>query len=139
VRPQFTLRLLSGAPLEQKRRYAEILARNKAKEAPDALEEPDAVARLLRAMVSAFPNLFGKLAGKGETIPDEETAVLNDVQLEQRITAITLGSRPLRPETRKARCFLMQQMVSRGFNRKQIADRFGVSAKTVYNILKHPS
>jgi putative transposase len=40
------------------------------------------------------------------------------------------------PETRKAKKFLIEQLIARGFNRKEIAERLGVSRKTVYNILK---
>jgi len=40
------------------------------------------------------------------------------------------------PQSRKAKRFLIEQLISRGFKRHEIADRLGISRKTVYNILK---
>jgi len=41
-----------------------------------------------------------------------------------------------KPESRKAKRFLIEQLISRGYNRGEIAERLGVSRKSVYNILK---
>jgi len=41
-----------------------------------------------------------------------------------------------KPESRKAKKYLIEQLVARGHKRGEIAERLGVSRKTIYNILK---
>jgi len=41
-----------------------------------------------------------------------------------------------KPESRKAKKYLIEQLVARGYKRDEIAERLGVSRKTIYNILK---
>ncbi|MEW6185156.1 MAG: helix-turn-helix domain-containing protein, partial [Thermodesulfobacteriota bacterium] len=41
-----------------------------------------------------------------------------------------------RPETRKAKRFLVEQLLARGFSQTEIAKQLDMSRKTVYNLLK---
>jgi putative transposase len=43
------------------------------------------------------------------------------------------------PKEREAKRYLVEQLISRGFTRKEIADRAGLSRKTIYNLLKQQS
>jgi len=43
------------------------------------------------------------------------------------------------PETRLAKKYLIEQLISRGYKKEEIAQRLGVSRKTVYNILNAPT
>ncbi|MBW1719759.1 MAG: response regulator transcription factor, partial [Deltaproteobacteria bacterium] len=40
------------------------------------------------------------------------------------------------PDEKKARKFLVEQLIARGYKRKDIATKLGISVKTVYNIFK---
>jgi AraC-like DNA-binding protein len=40
------------------------------------------------------------------------------------------------PETRAAVRHLIEQLISRGYRREEIAQRLGVSRKTLYNLLR---
>jgi len=46
-----------------------------------------------------------------------------------------LAGKPRSPETLKARRYLVEQLVARGFNKTEIARQLKVTRKTVYNIL----
>ena len=56
--------------------------------------------------------------------------------IDRKIEGLELGNFPNLPENRKARKYLIEQLIARGFKRKEIAERVGVSRKTIYNILK---
>jgi transposase len=43
---------------------------------------------------------------------------------------------PNKPESRKAKRYLIEQLIARGYKRGEIAERLGISRKTVYNMLK---
>jgi len=43
------------------------------------------------------------------------------------------GSR--KPESKKARKYLVEQLLARGYTRTQIAEQLNISRKTVFNIL----
>jgi putative transposase len=139
VKAGFILRLLASEKIEQVLRYGELLADRTAREAKDALENSDAVARFLEMMARVFPNIFSKLGGGQKDASQRGLDALSDGELEERIAAIKAATRPMPPESRKARRFMMEQLVSRGFSRREIAERFGVSVKTVHNILKQSS
>ena len=116
--------------------YRTLLANRTAREARDAMEKSDAVVRFLRTLARAFPKIFSKLGGRRKDASEAGLTALSDTELEKRIAATKSAMRPIPPETRKARRFMMEQLVSRGYSRQEIAERFGVSVKTVYNILK---
>ena len=42
------------------------------------------------------------------------------------------------PKNKEARRYLIQQLISRGYTRREIAKRLGISRKTVYNIMAFP-
>jgi putative transposase len=43
---------------------------------------------------------------------------------------------PNTPKSRKAKKYVIEQLLARGFKKIEIADRLEISRKTVYNILK---
>jgi len=42
------------------------------------------------------------------------------------------------PKNKEARRYLIEQLLSRGYTRKEIAKRLSISRKTVYNIITAP-
>ena len=57
-------------------------------------------------------------------------------ELEKQIETIGKENSSSKPESRKAKKYLIEQLISRGYTRVEIAERLGVSRKTIYNILK---
>jgi len=56
--------------------------------------------------------------------------------LEKKIEEMKRDSVGNSPESRKAKKYLIEQLLARGFKKTEIAKRLRVSRKTVYNILK---
>ena len=134
VNADFVLRLLGGHPQEQTRVYGELLNRGLSIGQDDVLEQEYAVKRFRGMLARAFPQFFlrdGKVAGK-----QSESVLLNEEALQEKITAVKEGKIGTKPETMAARRFLIEQLIARGYGREAIADRLGLSIKTVYNTLK---
>jgi len=55
---------------------------------------------------------------------------------EERMAALSREGFGRRPETRAAVRHLIEQLISRGYRREEIAQRLGVSRKTLYNLLR---
>ena len=60
-------------------------------------------------------------------------------ELEEQIETVAKKYNSSSPESKKAKKYLIEQLISRGYKRSEIAERLSVSRKTVYNILNAPS
>jgi putative transposase len=60
-------------------------------------------------------------------------------ELEKRLAALKQTPLLQSPETREAKRYLVQQLIARGYNRREIAQKLNISRKTVYNLLNRPS
>lgn len=137
IDPDFILRLLSDSEIENKEEYRIMLKKGSEPETGNVLEQEDAIERFQSKLFSMFPSIF-KMVGKkrqlagllGIDLPTME-------QLERQIEAVG-NENNSRPESRKARKYLIEQLISRGYKRSEIAQRLDISRKTVYNILKAP-
>jgi DNA-binding CsgD family transcriptional regulator len=58
--------------------------------------------------------------------------------LEKQIETVGKEYFHSKPESRKAKRHLIEQLIARGYTRAEIAELLSVSRKTVYNILKAP-
>ena len=67
----------------------------------------------------------------------EETDLMQARQLvQERIATIVEGRIHPLPADKEARKYMVEQLLSRGFTRREIAERLGMSRKSIYNILK---
>ena len=62
--------------------------------------------------------------------------MLDDEEIEKTIESMKNRKVRLSPEGIKARKFLIEQLIARGYKKKEIAKKLGVSPKTIYNTLK---
>ncbi len=137
VKPGFILGLLSGEEGKRKKKYNLMLNRSNVLEPGHVLEQEDAIERFRHRLSSLFPLLFRWIANKKEVARTSGLDLLDVELLEQEIEDLRKGCCSARkPENRKARKYLIEQLVARGYARGEIAERLGVSRKTVYNILK---
>lgn len=136
VKPGFVLRLLGRTVQEQKRVYTEILNRSVSLEQDDVLENSNAMARFCKALAGAFPSVFTRVGKKKHIARQTGLEMLAEEELGRRIVQMKSGKVRMSTETRKARRFLIEQLVARGYKRDQIAVMLGISVKTVYNSLK---
>lgn len=138
VKPEFVLRLLGQDTYKQKKVYSDLLDRGFLLASEDVLEREDAVTQLRKALVVIFPAVFGRVCKKKHIAQRTGVELLDEESLEREIKAIKAGKLTTSPKTMKARRFLIEQLIARGYKRADIASMIGVSIKTVYNTLKSP-
>jgi putative transposase len=100
----------------------------------EVLEEEGAINRLQENLKNLAPAVWQGIT-LGRLRHPKGTDPLDMEELSRRFEILNLKDRPGQAETRQARKYLIEQLIARGFRRKEIADRLGVSVKTVYNYL----
>jgi len=136
VTADFVLRLLGRNTRERKRVYSQLLDKSVSLAQGDVLEQSDAVRDLLRALARVFPGLFSVVTKKRQIAQRTGLELLDEKELEEKIKGTSAWRNRNSPETQEARRFLIEQLIARGYKREDIAAAFGVSIKTVYNVLK---
>ena len=136
VDPDFILNLLSGNEIENKKRYRLLLKQGSELEAAHVLEQEDAIERFQIKLASMFPSLFKMINKKKQIAKFLGIDIPGMGELEKQIETVENESFHSKPESRKAKKYLIEQLIARGYTRAEIAERLGVSRKTVYNILK---
>jgi len=136
VKPDFVLRILANDNHMQKKKYLDLLNRSVSLVEEDVIEHSNAVRKLEKKLVRLFPTVFSGIKSSKQMSQHTGLDLLNEEQLDQSIKAMIAGSPNISPETRKARRFLIEQLIARGYKRYEIAEKLGISVKTVYNTLK---
>lgn len=136
VNPDFILDLLSGEKGGQIQNYRNLLNRGIEIKTGHILEREDVIERFGSKLAVVFPELFKKFERTKKVAKSAGIDLLGFETLEKRIQEIRSVSSPQSPEHRKAKKYLMEQLISRGFTKTEIAEKLGISRKTVYNILK---
>jgi len=75
-----------------------------------------------------------KLADRKQSEKDGGKQILELPELDELLRTV-LSGRTRSPETLKARRYLVEQLLARGYKKAEIATRLNVTRKTVYNIL----
>ena len=136
VDPGFVLGSLADDEHAQKKIYRDLLNKGVSLLEEDVLEKADVITKLHKALIQLFPDVFSGVE-KSKQIPrNTGVDLLSEEQLDGRIRDMKSGTLTISPDTKKARRFLIEQLIARGYKRHEIADRLGMSVKTVYNILK---
>ena len=136
VDPDFILKLLPKGEVSQKERYYRLLKQGVELEIGHVLEQEDAIERFRSKLASIFPSLFKRIAVKKQIAGFSGIDLLDIEELEKQIETMRTGQFSNKPETPKAKKHLIEQLIARGYRRGEIAERLGISRKTVYNILK---
>jgi putative transposase len=132
----FVLSLLTKSSLEAKQKYRLLLKQGSALRTGYVLEEEDAIERFCAKLSSMFPSLFKGVERKKRVATLSGIDLLSLEELDRQIEEVKMSFSYKTPESRKAKKYLMEQLIARGFKRAEIAERLGISRKTVYNILK---
>jgi len=137
VDPGFILSLLSKVETEKHKEYRRLLMQGGGIEIGHVLEQEDAIERFCSSLASIFPRLFRRVDVKKHVAESSGIDLLSIAELERRIEDMKNSCFSSRvPESKKAKKFLIEQLISRGFKRSEIAEKLYVSRKTIYNILK---
>ena len=135
VDPHFILNILSGNGGKGKETYRDFLNRSVKVETTPVFEQENVIERFRSELVSLFPSIFKRMAGGNHAAKAAGMKLLSMEALEERIENLKDAPFTSEPETRLAKKHLIEQLISRGYKREEIAERLGVSRKTVYNIL----
>ncbi len=136
VYPDLILRLLSEDQIEGKKRYRLLLKQGSELEAAHVMEEEDAIERFSSKLATIFPSIFRQVNDKKHVVNSFDLGLLGMEELKRKIEDMKELRSYNTLESRKAREYLIEQLLARGYKRTEIAERLGLSRKTVYNILK---
>lgn len=134
VSPQRILELLSNDSLKAQDIYREMLEEGRKIKMGEVLEDRRAVHHLQTSLFSVS-HLFRKLARLRKVDPPKHWS---DSEIDERIASFVEGRILPLPGDNEAKKYLVKQLISRGFTRKEIAQKLGVSRKTIYNMLAQP-
>ena len=136
VDPGFILKLLSKGTLEKKNQYRRLLMRGVGIETEPVLEKEDAIDRFCSKLVSMFPRLFKQVDAKKHVSSASGMDLLSMEALEKQIEDMKNKRFPANnPKSKTAKKFIIEQLIARGYKRIEIAEKLGMSRKTIYNIL----
>lgn len=136
VDPDFVLNVLSGSKSNKMHNYTRLLKHGSKMDIGHVLEKEDSIERLGSKLKAKFPKIFKK-AGQKKKINNPFNIDLLDLEtLEKQIEEMIKNPVPNTIQTRKAKKYIIEQLLARGFKKTEIADRLKISRKTVYNILK---
>ena len=138
VDPKPVLRILDEDISKAKQDYSNILSGGQGAEPQNALEQEGAIEKFCIRLAGLFPQIFRRIAEKSS---QRETAnstmdVLDITRLETLFHEAQLNKTSPRLENRRVLKYVMEQLIARGFTKSDIAERFGLSRKTVYNVLQ---
>jgi putative transposase len=101
----------------------------------EVLEENDTIDGFLHQLSLRFPYIF-KILKREKVVQDHTLFNRPDVEeLNNQVDQLKRAAVP-KPESNLAKKHAIEQLIARGYKRKEIARRLGVSRKTVYNLLK---
>lgn len=139
VDPSFILGLLAGDKAERKEKYRILVERGSGLKSEEVLEQEKAIERFRSKLTSLIPSIFKQVEKGGQVAASSGVDMLALAELEGRIETLKNTYTRNLPENKKAKRYLIEQLIARGFKKTEIAERLGIARKTVYNILKSPS
>lgn len=129
----FVLSLLANNQGKRISIYNELLDRGISVESGNVLEDEQAVERLISFLKKSFPPFLSRQRKR----VDKSTLLYSFEPLEEKIADFENLRGLRKPESMKAKKYLVEQLLARGYTATQVADRLAVSRKTVYNILAY--
>lgn len=133
--PNRILELVDDDINDAKRVYARLLHKGHADAPENVQEQPGVIEQFCERLGARFPKVFGRLQHTHKATTDTTMPLAGAPSLEQLLSQFPAGS-GRSPETRQAKKYVLEQLLARGFTRKEIAERLGIAPKTVYNLLQ---
>ncbi len=136
INSDFILSMLSENGKEAKLHYKQLLMKGCGIETEHVLEKEDTIERFCLKLGSLFTDLFRKIRDENRLPKYFGVELIGLNELERQIQEMKGDARSRKPESLMGKKYLIEQLIARGFKRDEIAERLGISRKTVYNILK---
>ncbi|MEJ2725323.1 MAG: transposase [Deltaproteobacteria bacterium] len=128
--------ILTLLPENKKEKYVGLLERGMTLELNEVMEQEDAIESFREKLVSLHPLIFARVARLKKIIGHSGLQMMGMEELEDLVKDTKEGFLPGKPKGREAKRYLIEQLISRGYKREEIAKQLAVSRKTIYNILK---
>ncbi len=132
----FILKMLTNDSGDAKKRYRRLLEKGGVLPIDYAQAQETGIEHFKKKLMSAVPGIFSRLVTTRTVATVAGKEILNMEALEKRIDEALTQHGKRKPASRQALKFLIEQLISRGFKRSEIAERLHISPKTVYNLLK---
>ncbi|HDM77209.1 MAG TPA: HTH domain-containing protein [Deltaproteobacteria bacterium] len=125
-------RELTGAREE----YLKLLKQGSRLNSDEVLETEEAIEKFLSRLKALVPLVFKGLARNRKISEELGFKLASMDEIEGMIEEVRKNAKVRDPQTRQARKYLIEQLLARGFKKGEIAEKLGVSRKTVYNTLR---
>ena len=137
VDPDFILEMLAaGDQARARKMYRDLLLQGRKIDTEDILEQEDSIDRF-RSKLDAFIFKFlNRADGAVQTAQLLGLDVTSMNEIEKLIEEARGAKWQRSPASRQANKYLIEQLLARGYKRAEIAERLGMSRKTIYNILQ---
>lgn len=134
VDSDFILGMLSDEASKSKKMYLEFIKKSGQIKVHNILEHQHAVKSFRNSLSSMFSSIF-QMAKRSKLVACKSGIDLLSIEELNRLTEeVKRNSNSRKPATLKAKKYLIEQLISRGYTRREIAEKLGVSRKTIYNI-----
>ncbi|MFO7717478.1 MAG: transposase [Desulfohalobium sp.] len=135
VQPRLILQLVNADLDKARQEYVRLLRRGSIDAPENAQEQPGAIETFCERLGNRFPRLFRQVQGKGAILGDSALPLAGSPSLEELLSEFPRG-RATDPDIRRAKQYVLEQLLARGFTRGEIAERLQIARKTVYNLLQ---
>lgn len=137
VNPEPVLRLIDEELPKAKDEYSRILDGGLETSVDSTLEQEGTIEKFSIQLAGLFPKLFQRIAGQQLTGQQagQNQNVLDIIQLETLLHEAQFHKTSRSYENKQIRRYVIEQLLARGFKKHEIAERLGISRRTVYNVL----
>lgn len=133
VDPDFILEMLAeGDSVSARKIYRNLLKQGTKLDTEDLLEQEDAIDRFRSMLGSAISKFFNESHRKGKVAQLSGLKIASAEELEKLIEEAGRRTWRLSPASVKAKKYVAEQLIARGYKRAEIAGRLGISRKTLY-------
>ena len=135
--PDFILAMLAeGDHTRARKMYRDLMRQGRKIETEDILEQEDSIDRFRSKLDSFISRFFNRIDGRAKIAQLLGLDVTSMDEMEKLIEEARGAKWQRTPASREANKYVIEQLLARGYNRPQIAQRLGMSRKTIYNILQ---
>jgi len=136
VDSKFILNLLSPDIDEARKEYIKKLNQAAGVEMSVIPKDESAVSKFRDSLSEKFPGFFISRARRKKYIGFSSAGYIDDLELEKILASVGEKKRLRKPSEKKARKFLVEQLMARGFRKQEIAKKLGITRQSLYRILK---
>jgi putative transposase len=134
------LEWLDKDPAAARLRYREMIQTAMAQKSAEVLEDPEAIYRFQWQLSDKVLGLDHMCqCGAPQGAPQGKDIFMAEENLNAAVRAFIAGEgvgHEGLPKTRRGRKYLITQLLTRGYTQREIANRLGLSRRTIYNIIK---